>query len=136
MEVALLAQCQVFLQRRQVSGVTLVFHAVSMSIRTELPGDGLEWVKCRAGGVGMGWNITRGRVHGGSWDVGLLLVRDMKCLICYAILIHPDCEAEPPSGSVSGGLLNAIIATAVKIWRSRPQWNLTTTVFRSVYPES
>jgi len=29
-----------------------------------------------------------------SWDIGLL-VRDMECLICHAVLIHLDCKAEP-----------------------------------------
>jgi len=32
--------------------------------------------------------------HRGSRDIGLL-VRDVECLVCHAVLIHPDCEMEP-----------------------------------------
>jgi len=46
------AQCPVFLQCRQVSGVALVFRAVSMSIGTGLPGDRLEWAKRSQDGLG------------------------------------------------------------------------------------
>jgi len=55
------AQCPVFPQRRQVSGVVLVFCAASMSIGTGLPGDGLEWAKRATGVVGLGWDTAKGR---------------------------------------------------------------------------
>jgi len=55
------AQCPVFLQCRQVSGVALVFRAASMSIGTGLPGDGLEWAKRAAGAARMGQDIARGQ---------------------------------------------------------------------------
>jgi len=46
--------------------------------------------RCSWGGLG----YCQRAVHGGSRDVGLS-VRDMKSLICHAVLIHPDCETEP-----------------------------------------
>jgi len=61
--------------------------------------DGVTW-----GQVGVG--EARGRhsrdglgycqraVCGGSRDIQLS-VRDVECLVCCAILIHPDCEMEP-----------------------------------------
>jgi len=45
--------------------VALVFHAMSMSIGTGLPGDGLEWVKHRAGAARMGWDIAGGWFRAG-----------------------------------------------------------------------
>jgi len=59
------AQCPVFPQRQQVSGVALVFCAASMSIGTGLPGDRLEWAKHVAGTAGTGWDIARGRFVAG-----------------------------------------------------------------------
>jgi len=55
------AQCPVFPQCRQVSGVALAFHAASMSIGTGLPGDGFEWANRGGGAAGTGRDIARGR---------------------------------------------------------------------------
>jgi len=63
------AQCPVFPQCRQVSGVALVFRATSMSIGTGLRGDGLEWAKHAAGAVGMGRDIAKGRLAVGVGEV-------------------------------------------------------------------
>jgi len=59
------AQCLVFPQRRQVSGVPLAFRAASMSIGTGLPGDGFEWANRGGGAAGTGRDITRGRFMDG-----------------------------------------------------------------------
>jgi len=59
------AQCPVFPHGRQVSGVALAFHAVSMSIRTGLPGDGFEWVNHGGGAARTGQDIARGRFMDG-----------------------------------------------------------------------
>jgi len=66
MEVAFLCPMSGLLQRRQVSGVALVFRAASMSIGTGLPGDGLEWVKRAAGTAGSGQDIARGQFAVGA----------------------------------------------------------------------
>ena len=36
----------------------------------------------------------QGAAHCGSQDIGLS-VRDVECLVCRTVLIHPDCEMEP-----------------------------------------
>src|SRR6266511_546217 len=59
------AQCPVFPQYRQVSGVALAFRAVSMSIGTGLPGDRFEWVNHGGGAAGSGRDIARGRLMDG-----------------------------------------------------------------------
>jgi len=66
MEVTFLCPMSGLLQRRQVSGVALVFRAASISIGTGLPGDGLEWAKRAAGAAGLGQDIARGRFAVGA----------------------------------------------------------------------
>jgi len=46
--------------------------------------------RCSWDRLGHRQRVARSR----SQDIGLL-VRDVEHLICYAVLIHPDCEMEP-----------------------------------------
>jgi len=130
------AQCPAAPQRRQVSGAALAFRAASMSMGMGLPGEGLEWANRTGAVAGAGrWKTeVEEQVEGAGALTGRC--EAWKASSAARFWSIWTASSNQASGSISDGHPDAIPANAADMRQSSPQWNLTTMVFGSVYPES